>query len=103
MTHPAHFVVFVSLAAAAFILFAISVKIGLKGSRTYFILAILLGAFSGVHSLYHLAEYLNMILLADLFLLPVSALLFAVFAIHYAKSAWTLKKVADKESFAVGT
>lgn len=89
--------------AAASILFAISVKIGLKGSRTYFILATLLGAFSGVHSLYHLAEYLNMILLADLFLLPVSALLFAVFATYYAKSGWTVKKVAEEESIAIGT
>lgn len=102
MTHPAHFVAFVSLAAAASILFAISMKIGSKGSRTFFILAILLGAFSGVHSVYHLAEYLAMILLADLFLLPVSALLFAVFALYYVKSSWTLKKVAE-EDIAVGT
>lgn len=86
MAHPAHFVAFVFLAVAATILFAMSLKIGLRGQKTPFNLSLLLGTFSFVHSLYHLAEYLSMVILADGILLPASALLFTAFALYYLKS-----------------
>lgn len=102
MTHPAHFLAFVSLATTASILFVIAMKIGFKGRRTFFALSILLGAFSGVHSSYHLAEYLNMLTLADVILLPSSAFLFALFALYYLRSSWKPKKVVETEGTLIG-
>lgn len=103
MTHPAHLLAFASLVVAGSIFFVVSLKIGLNGRRTLFILATLLGAFSSVHALYHLAEYLGMLLLADAVLLPVSALLFAVFSLYYWRSSSMEKRTRDTEAVLIGS
>ena len=100
MAHPAHFVAFIFLAIAALILLSISLKIGLRGQRTLFNMSLLLGTGSFVHSLYHLAEYLSLVILADLILLPISASLFAVFALYYLKSGRERKM--ELEAIAIG-
>lgn len=83
MVHPVHALNFALLAAAAAVLVLMALRIGLHGERSLLHLSLMLGVFSGVHSFYHLSEFLGQEYLADVILLPVSAGLFTVFAAYY--------------------
>ncbi len=55
-------------------------------NRKLLVLSLGLSLFALVHSLYHLADFMEMADLADNYLLPLSVILLVAYGVYYARS-----------------
>jgi len=63
----------------------IALRVGRSNNRLL-LLSVTLAVFAFVHSLYHLADFMELTSLADGLLLPFSVILLVIFGIYYARS-----------------
>lgn len=80
-----HFLNFIFMVVTASVPVYLAVRIG-TSNRRLFCLSVGLAVFASVHSLYHLADGLQLGELADDYLLPISVVLLVIYGVYYYRT-----------------